>query len=57
MLAYVLGRLGRHFESHEIYAAVLASRERTTGHDDPETLRCRHELAVARCSNRNNLML
>ena len=34
-----------YFEAHEVYAAVLASRERTMGHEHPDTLRCRHNLA------------
>ncbi|NEE51191.1 tetratricopeptide repeat protein, partial [Streptomyces sp. SID8455] len=43
--AYVLGQLGRHFEAHQVYAAVLAARERSMGPDHPDTLRCRHNLA------------
>ncbi len=44
-MAYVLGQLGRHFEAHQAYTAVLAVRERAMGPDHPDTLRRRHNLA------------
>ncbi|MGW2633223.1 protein kinase domain-containing protein [Streptomyces chattanoogensis] len=40
-----LSRLGRHFEAHQVCAAVLAGRERVLGPDHPDTLGCRHHLA------------
>ncbi|TJZ44028.1 tetratricopeptide repeat protein [Streptomyces piniterrae] len=43
--SYALGRLGRHFEAHQIAVQVLAGRERTLGPDHPDTLGCRHHLA------------
>ncbi|MEV0372147.1 tetratricopeptide repeat protein [Streptomyces sp. NPDC050636] len=43
--SYALGRLGRHFEAHQIAAEVLAGRERALGPDHPDTLSCRHHLA------------
>ena len=33
--AYVLGQLGRHFEAHQVYTAVLATRERALGARPP----------------------
>ncbi|MFG2136415.1 tetratricopeptide repeat protein [Streptomyces sp. NPDC048650] len=43
---FALGRLGRHFEAHQVCVAVLAGRERVLGPDHPDTLSCRHHLAL-----------
>ncbi|MGW1373639.1 tetratricopeptide repeat protein [Streptomyces sp. NPDC002446] len=44
--AHELGRRGRYFEAHQCYAEVLAAQERTLGPDHPDTLGCRHHLAL-----------
>ncbi|MGD3106977.1 protein kinase domain-containing protein [Streptomyces sp. YGL11-2] len=41
-----LAEIGRHFEAHRLFTEVLAGRERTLGPDHPDTLDCRHHLAV-----------
>ncbi|MEU5209107.1 tetratricopeptide repeat protein [Streptomyces sp. NPDC020742] len=37
---------GRHFEAHQVYAEVLTGQERALGPDHPDTLGCRHHLAL-----------
>lgn len=41
-----LGRQGRYFEAHQIYAEVLADHDHELGPDHPDTLSCRHHLAL-----------
>ncbi|MFJ5678148.1 tetratricopeptide repeat protein [Streptomyces sp. NPDC093097] len=47
--AHALARAGRHFEAQEHLGAVLAGRERLLGPDHPDTLGCRHHVAVGLC--------
>ncbi|ANZ20043.1 serine/threonine protein kinase [Streptomyces noursei ATCC 11455] len=44
--AHTLARASRHFEAQELFTEVLAGRERLLGPDHPDTLGCRHHLAV-----------
>ncbi|WEB43853.1 serine/threonine-protein kinase [Streptomyces yunnanensis] len=44
--AHTLTRASRHFEAQELFTEVLAGRERLLGPDHPDTLGCRHHLAV-----------
>ncbi|WP_274917278.1 serine/threonine-protein kinase [Streptomyces sp. WZ-12] len=48
-LGHALARAGRHFEAQERYGEVLAGRERLLGPDHPDTLGCRHHVAVGLC--------
>ncbi|MEU9121528.1 serine/threonine-protein kinase [Streptomyces sp. NPDC048506] len=44
--AHERGRAGQYVEAHQIYAEVLAGQERVLGPDHPDTLSCRHHLAL-----------
>ncbi|WP_438489120.1 protein kinase domain-containing protein [Streptomyces sp. S186] len=44
--AHALAGADRHFEAQELRTEVLAVRERLLGPDHPDTLGCRHDLAV-----------
>ncbi|MGV4925046.1 tetratricopeptide repeat protein [Streptomyces sp. BHT-5-2] len=44
--AHALAGADRHFEAQELRTEVLAGRERLLGPDHPDTLGCRHDIAV-----------